>query len=101
MWPFGRRLQLPGPMQLRLRDLTFEVESATLGAGLVDPYWSAKYDPKNPARLNWSLTIECKDLEKDGEFWAPAVSYDTLQPAIARWTDWPGQVFTWKRSHDK
>lgn len=100
MWPFGRKLTPPDPMQLRLRDLNFGIESATLGAGLVDPYWAAKYDTKNPIRLNWSLSIECKELEKGGEFWAPAVSHDSLQPAIARWTDWPGQVFQWSRRHD-
>lgn len=91
----------PGPMQLRLRDLVFDIESATLGAGLVDPHWAAKYDPKNPVRLNWSLTIECKELEHKDEFLAPSASHDTLQPAIRRWTEWPGQVFEWSRPYDR
>ena len=102
MWPFGqKRLESPGPMKLRLRDLVFDIDSATLGAGLADPYWAAKYDPKNPVSLNWSLAIECKDLEHDEEFWAPAVTYDGARPAVERWTDWAGQVIEWTRPFDK
>ena len=101
MWPFGRRLQLPGPMRLRLRDLTFPIQSATLSGRLVDPHWASKYDPTNPVRLTWSLTIQCESRQHLGDVWAPLIAHDTLQPTLARWTDWPGQVFAWSRPFDK
>ena len=100
MWPFWRRPLPPGPNQLRLRDLTFEIDSTSLGAGLADPHWAAKYDPKNRHPLHWGLTVECKPLDVDGETWGPSVSHETMTPQLNRWTDWAGQTIKWSRPFD-
>lgn len=82
-------------MNLTIKDLVFDIESATLGAALVDPYWSRKYDPGGDTTLHWALDVATRDQIVDGMTWAPQVSHDWLRFSVRRWIDIQGQSIAW------
>lgn len=88
-------------MQLTLRDRVFPIESATLSAGMWDPYWSKKYDGGATPRLAWMLELKCAQREHDEAVWGPYLYHDNLIFPFRNWRDIAGQQRTWTTALDE
>lgn len=87
-------------MQLTLRDRVFPIESATLSAGMWDPYWSKNYNNGIPPRLTWMLELKCALREHDETSWGPHLYHDNLIFPSRNWRDIAGQRREWTSALD-
>jgi hypothetical protein len=84
--------------RILLKDRSFEVESATVGARVPDPNHSNQY---NYAGLTWILEIDAMERIFDNVAWRPGIYHDSLRLPVRRWTDIVGRELRWTSSFDE
>lgn len=88
-------------MELKLKDLLFEVQSATISCTLPDPYWIGRYNKGgNPAPF-WSVHVNTHErVLFDSDRWEPYVYHESLFFDIRRWMELEGQCSEWETCDD-
>ena len=82
-------------MPLILKNLQFDIEKATISGTISDPYWCDTYNGGLSRGLLWSVDVDAKGQEVDGEFWQPRIYHESLQFPIRHWMDLAGQSVRW------
>lgn len=87
-------------MQLVIRDLVFPIESATLQAGMWDPYWSNKWNGGRTPKPMLSLELQAAELEHGDTMWAPRLYNEWLPFPSQDWRDIANRTITWRTAVD-
>jgi hypothetical protein len=83
-------------VQLVIRDLVFPIESATLQAGMWDPYWSNKWNGGRTPKPMLSLELQAAELEHGDTMWAPRLYNEWLPFPSQDWRDIANRTITWR-----
>ena len=91
---------VPAPRgRLRLADLDFDIQKATLSGWMADPYWVATYgDRWDRVALRWSLDVATIARDLDEETWAPRFDVE-IEASPSCWPDLDGLEQAWTEPH--
>ncbi|MEM8984481.1 MAG: hypothetical protein AAGC71_15725 [Pseudomonadota bacterium] len=90
-----------GDQVLNIGSVSLPIASATLTAGLPDPYWCDTYNNGHGKDLRWRLEIRAQETQVDDDYWAPVLYVEHLAFPTRDWCQLETQEYVWDQPFDK
>ena len=93
---------MPEPKDLlRIADLTFPIEGASLMGHMSDPYWCDTYNHGKEKELFWHLEVSATPGDDEDFAWYPTVSAQSARFPSKDWRDLKGEEYRWDDAYDE
>lgn len=87
-------------MQLTLRDRTFPIEQAILGAEMQCPHWANKWNGGLVPKPSFWLDLQAAAVDYDDETWSPHLTYDLVPYPSRDWRALANRKIAWTEVTD-